>query len=222
MGSAPSITGAIRARPGTISTARAARSKIGSICSMRCTSAASVWRSFPRHGRERLFRCVDRLRANGGRVFFDNNFRARLWPEGLADARSWYDRAFAACDLAMITLDDNLALYEWPDEEAAIRHACSLPPGEVVIKRGADATLVRIPGKDLISVPAFPVAKIVDTTGAGDLVRRRLSRGALAGAESRKFLRVPATRLLPSSSSIPVRIIPRDVAMPVFFLRLRR
>ena len=168
-----------------------------------------------RHGRERLFKCVDRLRANGGRVLFDNNFRARLWPEGLADARSWYDRAFAACDLAMITLDDNQALYEFPDEETAIRHACSLPPGEVVIKRGANATLVRISGQDLISVPVFPVVKVVDTTGAGD----SFAGGYLAARLQGQSPEVSA-RSGNKIASIVIQhsgaIIPRE-AMPVFF-----
>ena len=167
------------------------------------------------HGRERLFSCVNRLRSNGGQVFFDNNFRARLWPEGLTDARSWYDRAFGACDLAMITLDDNQALYELPDEEAAIRHACSLPPGEVVIKRGADPTLVRITGKELISVPAFPVAKVVDTTGAGD----SFAGGYLAARLQGQSPEVSA-RSGNKIASIVIQhagaIILRE-AMPVFF-----
>lgn len=168
-----------------------------------------------RHGRERLFKCVDRLHANGGRVFFDNNFRARLWTEGLADARWWYDRAFGVCDLAMITLDDNQALYELPDDESAIRHACSLPPGEVVIKRGADETLVRVPGKDVISVPAFPVAKVVDTTGAGD----SFAGGYLAARLQGQNPEVSA-RCGNKIASIVIQhsgaIIPRE-AMPVFF-----
>ena len=87
-----------------------------------------------RHGRERLFKCAERLRAAGKQVIFDNNFRARLWTAGLEDARAWYERAFSCCDLAMITLDDNQALYELPDEASAIRHACALPPGEVVLR----------------------------------------------------------------------------------------
>ena len=166
-------------------------------------------------GRERLFSCADRLRASGGRVFFDNNFRSRLWPEGLSNARSWYDRAFDRCDLAMITLDDNQALYELSDEEAAVGHACSLPPGEVVIKRGADPTLVRVSGPELISVPTFPVAKVVDTTGAGD----SFAAGYLA---ARLLGQTPevAARSGNKIASIVIQhagaIIPRE-AMPVFF-----
>lgn len=168
-----------------------------------------------RHGRERLFACVDRLRANGGRVFFDNNFRARLWPAGLDDARAWYEKAFASCDLAMITLEDNRALYELPDDETAIGHACALPPAEVVIKRGADPTLVRIPGQDLISVPTFRVDKVVDTTGAGDsfaggyLAARLLGQSPEIAARSGNKI---ASIVIQHAGAI----IPRE-AMPVFF-----
>ena len=168
-----------------------------------------------RQGRERLFACVNRLRANGGQVLFDNNFRSRLWPAGLEDACSWYDRAFAACDLAMITLDDHRALYELPDDDSAIRHACALPPGEVVIKRGAAPTLVRIPGKELISVPAFAVDKVVDTTGAGDSFASGYLAARLQGqspAVSARSGNKIASIVIQHSGAI----IPRE-AMPVFF-----
>ena len=168
-----------------------------------------------RDGRERLFACLQRLRARGGRAIFDNNFRARLWPEGLADARSWYERAFSCCDLAMITLDDNQTLYEIPDEAAAIRHAFALPPKEVAIKRGADPTLIRVFGQEPVSVPAFSVSKVVDTTGAGDsfaagyLAARLQGQGPDVAARSGNKI---ASIVINHSGAI----IPRE-AMPVFF-----
>ena len=118
--------------------------------------------------RTRLFECVDRLRARGGRAIFDNNYRARLWPGGSAEAREWYGRAYGSCDLALITLEDDQALFDLADREAAIQHACALPPPEVVVKCGGEPTLVRVVGQAPIQVPVFKVAKVVDTTGAGD------------------------------------------------------
>ena len=44
----------------------------------------------PAEGRERLLGVMARVRANGGQVAFDNNFRPRLWPD-LAQARALYD-----------------------------------------------------------------------------------------------------------------------------------
>ena len=168
-----------------------------------------------RHGRERLFKCAERLRAAGKQVIFDNNFRARLWTAGLEDARAWYERAFSCCDLAMITLDDNQALYALPDEASAIRHACALPPDEVVIKRGAEPTLVRLAGREPITVPTFPVSKVVDTTGAGDsfaggyLAARLQGQGPEVAARSGNKI---ASIVIQHAGAI----IPRE-AMPVFF-----
>lgn len=118
--------------------------------------------------RERLLDCAERLRARGGQVIFDNNYRARLWPGGHAEARLWYARAFAACDLALITLDDHQALFEIADSDEAIGNAYALAVAEVVVKCGAEPTLIRIAGQPPLSVPTFKVSSVVDTTGAGD------------------------------------------------------
>ena len=118
--------------------------------------------------RERLLACADRLRARGGRVIFDNNYRARLWPGGPAEAREWYRRAFASCDMALITLDDHQALLEIADADAAISDAYALAAREVIVKRGGEPTLIRIAGQPPLAVPTFKVGKVVDTTGAGD------------------------------------------------------
>lgn len=166
-------------------------------------------------GRERLFQCVERLRARGGRVFFDNNYRVRLWSGGSAEARYWYDRAFATCDLAMITLEDNQALFDIPDEDAAIRHAYTLPPAEVVIKRGADPTLVRVAGEEALSVPAFKVSKVVDTTGAGDSFAAGYLSARLQGLSPEISAR-SGNKIASIVIQHPGAIIPRE-AMPVFF-----
>ena len=118
--------------------------------------------------RERLLGCADRLRARGGRVIFDNNYRARLWQGGHAEAREWYRRAFASCDMALITLDDHQALLEIADADAAINDAYALAASEVVVKRGGEPTLIRVAGEPPLAVPTFKVSRVVDTTGAGD------------------------------------------------------
>jgi len=118
--------------------------------------------------RERLFRCAARLRARGGHVVFDNNYRARLWPGGHTEARLWYERAFAACDTALITLDDHQALLEIADRETAIRNAYAQAAAEVVVKCGSEPTLIRIAGQPPLAVATYKVGTVVDTTGAGD------------------------------------------------------
>jgi len=126
----------------------------------------------PPAGRDRLFALADLLRARGGRVVFDNNFRPRLWP--VADAsHAAYAAAFSRVDIALLTLDDHQA---WlgscgaaVDEATALAHAMRLPVPELVVKRGSAATLWRLAGDaDWQAVPTEPVARVVDTTAAGD------------------------------------------------------
>jgi 2-dehydro-3-deoxygluconokinase len=169
----------------------------------------------PPAGRERLFALIDKIRARGGQVFFDNNYRPRLWAND-PDVRDWYDRAFANCDMATITLDDNQMLYGFEDEGSALSHAYALPPDEVVIKRGADSTLIRVRGhEDPITVPTFKVAKVVDTTGAGDSFAGGYLAARLQG-QTPEIAARSGNKIASIVVQHPGAIIPKD-AMPVFF-----
>lgn len=121
----------------------------------------------PPAGRERLIAAMARLRAQGGTVVFDNNYRARLWSDR-AVARDWFAKAYALASIALVTADDEQAVQGLPTLDAAIAHSLALPCAEVVVKRGASPTLVRRDGKPLCEVPTEPVPRVVDTTAAGD------------------------------------------------------
>ncbi|MGZ8410809.1 MAG: sugar kinase [Hyphomicrobium sp.] len=121
----------------------------------------------PPEGRERLFATQARVRANGGMVAFDNNFRPRLWPS-IAEARSVYDRAYALSDIVLVTLDDEMALWGETSAERALARVFALEAPEVVVKQGAQPTLVRMAGARLVSVAVEPIPRVVDTTAAGD------------------------------------------------------
>lgn len=167
----------------------------------------------PDSGRERLFAFIEALRARGGRVCFDNNYRPRLW-RGNPRTVDWYERAYANADLAFITLQDSAALTGL-SEEAALKHALALAPGEVVIKRGTDPTIVRVRGEEIQEVPTFKVLKVVDTTSAGD----SFAAGYLAArlqAQSPVVAARSGNKLASIVVQHPGAIIPRE-AMPVFF-----
>lgn len=167
----------------------------------------------PASGRERLFALIEKLRARGGQVCFDNNYRSRLWRDD-PHTVDWYDRAFASTDIAFVTLEDNMALYG-TDAATAEAHALALPVPELAIKRGTDPALVRVAGEDPVEVPTFRVPKVVDTTGAGD----SFAAGYLA-ARLQDQPPVVAARSGNKLASIVVQhpgaIIPPR-AMPVFF-----
>ncbi len=118
--------------------------------------------------RKRLFAMLQKVRATGCRVVFDNNFRPKLWPNRKL-AQSVYLEAFAACHTAMITLDDHQAVFDCATLEEALLHAQSLDIPEVVIKRGATNTLVRQENTvKWISIATQHVQQVIDTTAAGD------------------------------------------------------
>ena len=96
----------------------------------------------PPAGRERLFALMATLRARGAAVIFDNNYRPRLWPDA-ADARACFARAYELASIALVTADDHQALLGLGSLTTAIAAAQDLTPPELVIKRGAEPTLVR-------------------------------------------------------------------------------
>lgn len=166
-------------------------------------------------GRERLLACAARLRGRGGRVYFDNNYRARLWSDSQAEVQRWFDRAFGGCDLSLITLEDHQALYGIADAQAAIEHALSLAPPEVAIKRGAEPTLVRQADGRRFSVPVYPVAKVVDTTGAGDSFAAGYLAARLQG-QSPEVAARSGSRMASIVIQHAGAIVPGEV-MPIFF-----
>ena len=121
----------------------------------------------PPPGRERLLALAAGLRSRGVSVAFDNNYRPRLWPDK-AMARDAFERAFALADIAFVTADDHQALWSLPGIGPAVDDVRRLPARELLVKRGADATLLRDPEGVWHEVPTERVPAVVDTTAAGD------------------------------------------------------
>lgn len=137
----------------------------------------------PPDGRERLLAAMQSVRRRGGCVVFDNNFRPRLWSDR-AQALDCYARAFSVANIALITADDHQALHQMDSVDQAITHAQHLPSAEIVIKRGAHATLVRSPQGEWAPAPTEPVLHVVDTTAAGDSFAAGYLSRRLNGASS--------------------------------------
>lgn len=167
----------------------------------------------PQKGRERLIAFAEKLRQRGGKVCFDNNYRPRLW-RGSPQTVEWYDRAYAHADIAFITLDDNTALYRLSDE-AALEHALALACEEVVIKRGGLPSMIRMKGHAPVEIPTFKVAKVVDTTGAGDSFAAGYLAARLQGQSPEVAMR-SGNKIASIVIQYPGAIIPKET-MPVFF-----
>ena len=128
----------------------------------------------PPAGRQRLFQAAQTLRAQGGKVVFDNNYRPRLWASA-QEAQAAYAQAYACADVALITLNDEQAVWaqgaSLATEAQVLERVQSLSNragAEVVVKRGAEPTLLYLPGQAPLALPTQRVARVVDTTAAGD------------------------------------------------------
>lgn len=117
-------------------------------------------------GLDRLLPRLIAARARGAKLVFDNNYRPRLWRDR-QHAVHTYQRLLPHLDLALLTLDDEQALFEETDVESIFNRYRQMGVNEVVIKRGAQSCLVQHDGA-LHEVCATTVDRVVDTTAAGD------------------------------------------------------
>lgn len=105
------------------------------------------------------------LRKIGKRVAFDSNYRPRLWPDA-ETARQVIARAWTVTDVALPSVDDEMALFGDPDDAAVLRRLRGLGLRQGALKRGALGPVSLDPDVPLTTFPA--ATKVVDTTAAGD------------------------------------------------------
>jgi 2-dehydro-3-deoxygluconokinase len=173
----------------------------------------------PPAGRERVFALMETLRARGALVVFDNNYRPRLWASR-AEAQAVFRRALELANVGLITADDHQALFELPSLAEAVAAALDLAPPELLIKRGAESTLVRAPeagAPDWKEAATERVERVVDTTAAGDsfaggyLSQRLRGRPAL---ESARFGNRLAARVIQHRGALIEPALMADLLQP--------
>jgi len=132
-------------------------------------------------GREKLIEVLELARQGDTRVVFDNNYRPRLWT-GVEQARAAYRSVLPYVDMALLTLEDEQALFDYADVQAVFGAYEHIGTPEVVIKRGAESCLVRYEG-EAFEVPACKVETVVDTTAAGDSFSAAYLASRLGGGD---------------------------------------
>lgn len=118
-------------------------------------------------GRARLHAALDRARAAGAKVAFDTNLRPRGWPN-LDAARDAYAALAGRVDIVLSGVEDEALLFGAEAPTAIIDRWRDAGADEIVVKNGGDGCLVWEHGAAVAEVPATRVARVVDTTAAGD------------------------------------------------------
>ena len=135
--------------------------------------------------RDHLFAGLERLRAAGTRIAFDSNYRPALWPD--ADtARAEIERAWRMTDIALPSVDDEVALYGDANDDAVIARLTGWGVTDGALKRGAIGPL---PLDGSAAPSCAPAPKVVDSTAAGDSFNGGYLAARLEGADAATALR---------------------------------
>lgn len=125
-------------------------------------------------GRGRLIDLIGTVRARGGQIVFDPNFRPRGWPDR-DEARQLFTALARQIDLVLPSLDDEDLLFGAAEPKAHIARWHEAGTPHVIAKQGAKGGWVSN-GETCQAFPVTPAERVVDTTGAGD----SFNAGALA------------------------------------------
>jgi 2-dehydro-3-deoxygluconokinase len=145
---------------------------------------------FGEAARGRICELAGLVKARGGDVVFDANYRPAGWPSATA---AWAAIAALApaITLAMPSSDDHAALRgpASPDEAAA--GWLALGAREVVVKLGPDGAYAANANGERLAMPAAKPERIIDTTAAGDAfnaayIAARLVEGASMQAAAQR------------------------------------
>ena len=131
--------------------------------------------------RDKLFLVLERCRQLGGKILFDNNYRPALW-QSQAQAAAVYQRFLALTHTALLTFDDEQAVFGDSDIAQCITRTQAVGVAEIVIKRGGQSCLV-IGNDGQHEVAAQAVANVVDTNAAGDSFAAGFLSKRLLGAD---------------------------------------
>jgi 2-dehydro-3-deoxygluconokinase len=131
----------------------------------------------PPAARSRLLTLAAEIRAHGGIVAFDGNYRPRLWNKP-GEAQAARDAAVAVADIGLPTLDDEQALLGHATAESVAGHWADLGCEQTVVKLGEQGC--RLPDGRIIAPDR--VLRPVDTSGAGDAFNAGYLSARLNGA----------------------------------------
>lgn len=100
-------------------------------------------------------------------ISFDPNLRPSLWPSA-AVMRETLNALALRCDTVLPGVEEGYILTGTREPEAIARWYRERGVSRVVVKLGIEGAYIDDRDAGCLRVPAFPVAEVVDTVGAGD------------------------------------------------------
>lgn len=161
--------------------------------------------------RAALIEHLSRFRRQGGLVAFDSNYRPRLWPDR-ATAQQEIAAFWSVCDVALPSLDDEIALFgdTGPDEVIARLLKTGVTRG--ALKQGAAGPLAI--GQQTPETVFAPADRVVDTTAAGDSFNGAYIAALLKGLDPAQCLQA-GHYIARKIVAVHGAIAPRDDVAPV-------
>jgi 2-dehydro-3-deoxygluconokinase len=162
-------------------------------------------------GRVKISQLAQKVRANGGEVAFDINYRALGWPDSRS-ARLAINEFAKYVTIAMPSLEDQEAVFgdATPAETAKRWHMLGVK--EVVIKSSDQGSFIS-QGDDIIGVPPERAIVPRDTTGAGDGFNAGYLAGRVSGLDPIASAKI-GNKLAGAIIQQPGAVIPK-VMMPI-------
>jgi 2-dehydro-3-deoxygluconokinase len=138
--------------------------------------------------RVRLIDIAAGVRAAGGTVVFDPNYRPAGWRDP-RDARSAFQACAATASIVLPTFADEALLFNDPTPEDSVTRYRHWGADEVVVKLAARGCLVATRDEQLQVAPAASVTAL-DTSGAGDAFNAAYLAARLTGRSASEAARV--------------------------------
>ena len=137
------------------------------LCSARHLHATGVFAAISDTSLQTALKCMEVMRAAGRTISFDPNLRPTLW-SSTDTMRHWLNELAARADWVLPGIEEGLLLTGESTPEGIARFYRGRGAKLVVVKLGAAGAYYDSDTAGTGRVEGFPVAKVIDTVGAGD------------------------------------------------------